>query len=250
MAWDSEDLVHGAMPLWAQIADRLRSSIDSGEFIEGQDLPSEAQIIRRFNISRATARNAMGQLAAEGLVVRRSGKGTTVLPSRVEQPLNLLSSFTEDMNSRGLTPGYGEITVMIDALEQRVADVFGVETCTPAVRIERLLLANGFAIAHSVSWLAPAFVPPEAIPAGETLESSSLYVWLERAHGLRISNGTEVIEARVADAHLAQQLNIAAGSPVLNATRTARTSDGNAIEFAERQYRADRYRYRIELVRP
>lgn len=240
----------GALPLWAQIANRLRSAIEAREFEEGQDLPSEAQIIKRFAISRATARNALGQLASEGLVVRRSGKGTTVLPPKVELPLNLLSSFREDMKSRGLEPSYGDISVTVERLNESVASAFKVDAGTEAVQVERLLLANGAVIAHSVSWLAPNVVSVKDMPDGESLESSSLYDWLERTHGVRITNGTEIIEARVAGTVLARRLGIPNGSAVLNATRMARASNGELIEFVERQYSAERYRYRIELVRP
>src|SRR6188768_2744460 len=104
MAWNDADLAKSAMPLWAQIAERLRTAIADGEFTEGDDLPSESLLVARFGVSRATARNALSQLANEGLVERRSGKGTTVLPARVELPLNLLSSFAEDMRSRGMRP--------------------------------------------------------------------------------------------------------------------------------------------------
>jgi len=250
MAWDDEDLVNGAMPLWAQIADRLRQAIGDGDFAEGDDLPSESQLISRFGISRATARNALNQLESEGLVERRSGKGTTVLPARVELPLNLLSSFSDDMISRGLTPGYGEISILVDKAHKRAAEALDIPVETDVVRVERLLLANGAAIAHSTSWLSPAFVPIDTIAAAKAIATKPLYRWLETEHGVRVTHGTEIIEGGVADVRLAKQLDVPVGSAVLNATRTARTKDGRPIEYVERNYRADRYRYRVELVRP
>lgn len=250
MTWDKKDLQIGAMPLWAQIADRFRSAIETGEFVEGMYLPSEAQLVARFRISRATARNGLNHLASEGLVSRSSGKGTTVLPDRVEQPLNLLTSFHEDMDARGFTPGYQEISVAVDTVDQTVADALGINAGAQSIRVERLLLANGVAIAHSTSWLSPTFVTLDELPAVQKSGSSSLYAWLEEVHQLKITHGTEIIEAKVADARLAKQLDIPRGEAVLDARRTARTEDGRTIEYVQRQYRADRYRYRIELVRP
>ncbi len=237
------------MPLWAQIADRFRSAIENGEFVEGMDLPSEAQIVARFRVSRATARNALNHLANEGLVSRRSGKGTTVLPDRVEQPLNLLTSFYEDMNARGFTPSYREVSVAVDVVDQTVADALGIGVGAQSIRLERLLIANGVVMAHSTSWLSPTFVPLDELPAVQKAGSSSLYAWLEEVHQLRITHGTEIIEAKVADTRLAKQLEIPRGGAVLDARRTARTEDDRTIEYVQRQYRADRYRYRIELVR-
>jgi GntR family transcriptional regulator len=250
MGWDDGDLVVGAVPLWAQIADRLRDSIKAGAFQVGDDLPSESQLIARFGVSRATARNALNELASEGLVERRSGKGTRVLPAQVELPLNLLASFSEDMIARGLQPCYGEIEVSLDTLHDRAAAALDADPGNQAIRVSRLLLANGTAIAHSASWLSPRIVPPTALAAAQELSSTSLYKWLESEFGVRVTHGTEIIEGGIADAHLAEQLGVPAGSAVLNATRTARTNDAMPIEYVERSYRADRYRYRIELVRP
>lgn len=250
MAWDEGALTNGALPLWAQIADRLRGGIRDGEFAVGDDLPSESQLVARFEISRATARNALNQLATEGLVERRSGKGTRVLPSRVELPLNLLSSFSDDMTSRGLQPGYGQVHVSVEPADPQVADALGAEVGTPVVRVERQLLANGAALAYSTSWMSSDVVPTDAVDEVRTFATGSLYRWLEEKCGVRLTHGTELIESGVADEHLALRLGISPGDPVLNATRIARAEDGSPVEYAQRSYRADRYRYRVELVRP
>lgn len=249
MAWNDADLAKSAMPLWAQIAERLRTAIADGEFTEGDDLPSESLLVARFGVSRATARNALSQLANEGLVERRSGKGTTVLPARVELPLNLLSSFAEDMRSRGMRPGYGRLAVTVAPTSRTIAAALGLPEGEPAIRVERLLLANDSAIAFSASWLSPELVPLEVADELRTF-TSSLYTWLEEHLGIRVTHGTETIEAGVAGPDVAEQLGIPVGGAVLNATRVARVQDGRAIEYVERSYRADRYRYRIELVRP
>lgn len=237
------------MPLWAQIAERLRRGIADGEFGEGDDLPSESQLIERFGVSRATVRSALGQLASEGLVERRSGKGTKVLPPQIELPLNLLTSFAEDMTSRGMRPGYGHQVVRVDEVPRRAALALEIEEGTTTVKLERELLANDSVIALSVSWMSPSFI---GIADTEPLQSleSSLYTWLEDQRDVRIAHGTETIEAAVADAALAARLGISEGGAVLNASRVARATNGAPIEYVQRSYRADRYRYRVELVRP
>src|SRR6476646_10603696 len=102
MRWNNHDLSPGSVPLWRQIADRLRDSIAMGEFKPGDVLPSESMINAAFNVSRATARASLERLRQEGLIRRQSGRGSFVLPPRVEQPVNELASFSEDMRRRGL----------------------------------------------------------------------------------------------------------------------------------------------------
>ena len=66
----------GAMPKYRQIVDSLRTSITSGQYRNGGRLPSEAELVRRFGVSRMTAVKAVQQLQQEGLLVRRAGSGT------------------------------------------------------------------------------------------------------------------------------------------------------------------------------
>ena len=250
MTWAATELTISPLPLWAQISDRLRASIDAGEYMPGDVLPSETELNARFGVSRTTGRAALNKLASEGLIIRRSGKGSIVCARVVEQPLNLLSSFTDDMKDRGLVPGYGETSVTVTTATGIVASELGVASGTPVTRIERLYLADGKPIAHSVSWLSPSVVLIGAIPTATEFSASPLYKWIEENTGVRVAAGVEIIEGGIADVVLAKQLQVAVGSALLVARRTARAADGRPVEFVERQYRADRYRFRIELVRP
>ncbi|MFE7119536.1 GntR family transcriptional regulator [Streptomyces sp. NPDC057654] len=250
MAWDDEDLVDGPVPKWHQIAELLRSAIADGEFTAGDALPSETLLTRRFGISRTTARSALNELEGDQLVSRRSGKGTIVLPPKVEQPLNLLASFSDDMRARGLAPGYRLVAVSVLPAPAQVAKELGLAEGDDAVCVDRVLLADDEPIASSVSWLSPRVVDPATPPPEATLRDSSLYEWIERTTGTRISSGEEYIEGGVADAQLAQRLAVAKGAPILIARRRSLSATAVPLEYVVITYRADRYRFRIELTRP
>ena len=250
MTWAAHELTISALPLWAQISDRLRASIETGEFKAGDMLPSETELNARFGVSRTTARSALNKLAVEGLIVRRSGKGSIVRPRIVEQPLNILSSFSDDMRDRGMVPGYRDTSISTDKATGLVATELNIRPETSLTRIERIYLADGSPIAHSVAWLAPSVVPPGSIPSAVEFNETPLYSWIEQVRGVRVAAGVEVVEGGIADVVLARQLEVEVGSPLLVARRTARAGDGQPVEFVERQYRADRYRFRVELVRP
>jgi GntR family transcriptional regulator len=250
MSWDLKDLDPGPLPLWFQIADRLRRSVEQGEFRPGDPLPSEAKLNERFGVSRTTARAALDRLENEGLIVRRSGKGSVVLSPRVEQSLNVLSSFAEDMRRRGLTPSYVTRAAAYAAAPAEVAEALGVERGTPVFRVMRLLNADGWPMAVSQSWIAPSVLKAHGPPSPDDLDSGSLYDWLERECGARIVGGCEYIEAAIAKKRVATALGIAAGAATLVARRRAHAADGTAVEYAIVHYCASRYRYRVELVRP
>ncbi|WP_405913411.1 GntR family transcriptional regulator [Streptomyces sp. NBC_00963] len=250
MAWDDEDLLDGPVPKWHQIAERLRSAISDGEFTAGDALPSETLLTRRFGISRTTARSALNELEGDQLVSRRSGKGTIVLPPKVEQPLNLLASFSDDMRARGLAPGYRLVSVTVLPVPAQVAKELGLCEGDEVVCVDRVLLADGEPIASSLSWLSPRIVPPADAPPEAALRNSSLYEWIERTTGTRIGSGEEYIEGGVADAQLAQRLAVTKGAPILIARRRSLSTAALPLEYVVITYRADRYRFRIELTRP
>ena len=65
-------------PLWSQLYDILEMRILSGEYKEGDTLPSEVAIMQEFDVSRITVRQAMDKLIQAQLISRQRGKGTVV----------------------------------------------------------------------------------------------------------------------------------------------------------------------------
>src|ERR1700690_775277 len=153
MSWDEGNLSPDASPLWRQIADRLRRSIAMGEFRPGDVLPSEPEINATFQASRATPRASLERLRQEGLIRRQSGRGSIVLAPKVEQPVNELASFSEDMRRRGLRPSYSTFSAENAPARGAIAEAPGMQGGGAACHIRRLLLADNEPIGMSESWL-------------------------------------------------------------------------------------------------
>ena len=68
--------VQAKRPRYRQVAEKLKSAIEAGEYPVGSLLPTESELCASFNISRYTAREALRRLAEMGLVSRRQGAGT------------------------------------------------------------------------------------------------------------------------------------------------------------------------------
>ena len=248
MSWNEGSLLPDASPLWRQIADRLRRSIATGEFRPGDVLPSETEINATFQVSRATARASLERLRQEGLIRRQSGRGSIVLAPKVEQPVNELASFSEDMRRRGLRPSYSTFSAENAPVRGEVADALEFGAGAPAFHIRRLLLADDEPIGMLESWLAPWIFTAERQPTPEELDAGSLYEWLAKFSGQKIFAARECIEAALADAAMARRLEVAPGSALLVARRRSHAQDQRPIEYAVMHYRADRYRFIIELA--
>ncbi|MCX7854759.1 MAG: GntR family transcriptional regulator [Anaerolineae bacterium] len=94
------------LPIYYQIREQLRQQILSGHLKPGDPLPSEAQICALCGVSRMTARMALSQLAHEGLVVRRKGKGTFVAPQKATLPEDFIPmSYTTLIDHIGMRAG-------------------------------------------------------------------------------------------------------------------------------------------------
>ena len=93
----------GRAPLYQQLQRALRSAISKNVLAPDEALPPERDLADEFSVSRITVRKALDGLVSEGLLIRRQGAGTFVA-ARVEKSFSKLSSFSEDMLSRGRVP--------------------------------------------------------------------------------------------------------------------------------------------------
>ncbi|MDQ0395380.1 GntR family transcriptional regulator [Labrys monachus] len=249
MSWNATPLSHGPVPLWFQIAERLRAAIAAGTFSAGDVLPSEAELHAAFGVSRTTARASLERLRQEGLISRHAGRGSILLKPKVEQPANQLASFSEDMSRRGLRASYATASAAPAPLTSEAAEALGLAQGAEAFCIHRLLQADGEPMGLSVSWLAPEVLATSAPPTVADLDAGSLYAWLARHCGARITGGHEYIEAAGADAATARSLGVARNAPILVARRRSWGPDGRPVEYAVMRYRADRYRFSVDLAR-
>ncbi|MCA9909905.1 MAG: GntR family transcriptional regulator, partial [Anaerolineae bacterium] len=61
------------VPLYFQIQEELRARIEDGDLTPGSMLPTEAELSARYDVSRATVREALRLLAERGLIEKRHG---------------------------------------------------------------------------------------------------------------------------------------------------------------------------------
>jgi DNA-binding transcriptional MocR family regulator len=74
--WDD-----GAGHLYMRLAARLRAGVQTSQLLGGSRLPPERMLAKHLGVARNTIVRAYSELEAEGLVSRRQGSGTIVLPS-------------------------------------------------------------------------------------------------------------------------------------------------------------------------
>ena len=232
------------VPLYRQVKDWLLGGILDGAWPVGASIPSERILSGRMRISRATLRQAVDELEHEGWLVRRQGRGTFVAQPKVEQRLDQLRGFTENMRALGVRASSRVLDAELQAADPDVARALDLPPGGAVAVIRRLRMVDDLPLMVEVCHLAYE----HTLNVLEHDLSGSLYDVLEREYRIRLVLGWETLEVRRADAWATRPLDLPASSDVLFTERLARGEHGRAIEFTRRYARADRCRFRIELT--
>lgn len=227
--------------LYAQIREILRQELAQME--AGQPIPTEAELERRFGVSRITVRKAVEDLTSEGLVVRQPGKGTFVQKPKVTHELNAITSWTEQIRGLGYEPSTTHTELETITPPERIAHMLQ-STEEQVVKLKRLRLANGEPISLMVHYV-PERLVPGFVKSG--LRYESLYEHFEKEYGLVPAVAADTVETREATKQEAELLQIRPRSPVIFVTRVSYLEDGSPLEFVSVASRGDRYQYRVAL---
>jgi GntR family transcriptional regulator len=231
-----------AVPLYHQLRERLRAAARDCE--PDAALPSEKEIMRLAGVSRATARRAIADLAQEGLLVARQGRGTFTAPRRVEAVLGRRpAGFTEAMRRLGRTPSTRVLLAETVRADAGLADRLQVPEGAGVHLVERLRLVDG-----EPAMVERAHLPADLVPGLLDHDlGGSLYDLLQLRFGLAPAHGSESIVAVNADQRMARLLLVPAGAALLATARSTRTASDRELEYTIRHARGDRCSFFVEL---
>ncbi|MDM5315441.1 GntR family transcriptional regulator [Fictibacillus sp. b24] len=232
------------MPLYFQIEEAIKQKIDKGEWITGTMISSEREFAENYEVSRMTVRQAINNLVNDGYLTRRKGKGTFVSAKKIEQKLLGLTSFTEDMRSRGYRPASKLVSFHTIKANQRLAMALEISEHQEVYEIKRVRLANDIPMAFETT-----FVPVHLLYLQENhIKEGSLYSQVESA-GFEIDYATQSLEASIARDAESEILEITKGAPVLLIERQTFLTNGMPLELVHSVYRGDRYKFMIDMKR-
>src|SRR3989454_7533509 len=130
------------VPLYYQLAQNMETAIRQGRLSSGSHLDNEIELARQLRVSRPTVRRAIAVLANRGLVIRRHGIGTLVVPVRVRRPVRL-SSLYDDLAEAGQTPTTRLLAYAVVPAPRDVAPSVQLSRGPRVLLCERLRLASG-----------------------------------------------------------------------------------------------------------
>ena len=191
------------------VRDGLRRAVNTGGYEPGSKLPNEDALAERFDVSRATIREAVRGLVEEGYLVRRQGSGTFVTARPLlRNSLDTNFSYTAYLESTGVRAGRRILGLRDVPADESVAEQLRIDEGTRVVELTRVRTADDRPAVFSIDRMPADVVDAERDRDGL---SGSLYALLA-ALGHPVRHGEAAVEPAAADAELAAMLAVPEGT--------------------------------------
>jgi GntR family transcriptional regulator len=232
------------VPLYFQLEQILKSKIITGEYMPGEQIPTEREFCETYSVSSITARQAILNLVNEGLLIRRQGKGTFV---------------TEDIANINTLQFSGTISDLITDLKRQEVKVLSINRIKPPKKISKFLRikedaeviqvrrtrnANNLPVSYIINYLP--------LETGERIKEEDLRKYpmlqiLRDIFGIPLTGAMQYIGATIADYDISFALSVSITSPILYIETLVFEKRKKPVEFVQTFIRPDRYKYSVKL---
>ncbi|MEP7357674.1 MAG: GntR family transcriptional regulator [Anaerolineales bacterium] len=227
-------------PIHRQVAAYLRRQIDTGQWPPHFKLPGEIDLAQQISVSRTTLRRAIKDLTAQGKLVSLHGRGTFVASPALEQPLaDSLVAFSEELRRRGIAFETRLLSAAVIAPPARVSSLLGLKPRERVFALRRVRLVRGAPIIYLENYVAARHCP--GIERVDFCQRG-LFETLENTFGLSLDWGQRSFQAQVADAALADNLQLEPGAAVMYLEQLVYLASGLPIELSDVWLCGDRFR--------
>lgn len=224
------------IPQYQYLYETLRQDIIRGAFKAGDLLPSESVLQQQYRLTQPTIRQALSLLVQEGYIRKHQGKGSIV--QAIPIGLGVMSLKTHAVGADEKTATLEELSpelITTTILTKPDLCAFPDELLfyptddTPDTRyycLDRLRSVNGSPVFYEKLILPNRYLPN--FPR-QRLANRSFFDLLRTKYGLVVTGGEQKIQALAAEQHIANQLQVEPGSPVL---RLEKRIDTNKSDFS------------------
>lgn len=235
-----------AAPEHVRVEQQLVSDMRAGILSPGTRLPSEAQLVERFNVSTSTIREATHNLRERGLVEIRTSRRICVVQPKITQELAGLTGFVEDMQALGMQATARVIDKKVVAADEVVARQLQLRKSDPVVRIQRIRIGDGLPLSFDETFLLRSL--GEKI-MNDDLVTTQIFTLLEEKYNTPLIEAEYNMEAVSCPRPVALALKIKTGSPVFMIERTSYSIDRRPVDYEKLYYSADHIRFATRLQR-
>ena len=235
-----------APPKYFQISREVVSLIQNGTLAPGSPVPSENEIISKYQVSNTTARKALHELEKEGWVRRVKGRGTFVRDLTVVRAINRIFGFTKNMVEAGRKPATKLIgfhlreTNHTQTINGREFTLQG-----PYCEIERIRYADGIPMMKETRCISLRLCPE----IQRTNLEQSLYSIFEKEYGLQLTEINQMLSAVLLEGDALRPFQLEKPVPAFRVQGVSFCGKNLIIELEDSVYRGDMYRFAAKAVR-
>jgi GntR family transcriptional regulator len=234
---------------YTALARDLQAAIAAGRLPSGSLLPGEHELAVAHGVSRGTVRAALDLLERDGMVERRRGTGTRVLPPRTPAGFGQTVRSIDGLiryatGTRRVVTDVGNTVVDTD-----LASLLNMPPGSRWCRIRSLRIDDAWPdqpICASDAYLAPTL---GAVLAHLADEKTALCDLLSQHCGVRVESIDQVLQGVLVPADVAGDLRATVGAPALRIVRRYQDASGWTFLATVGLHPADRFSYRMRLDR-
>lgn len=233
--------------LYLQLYNDLKIAISSGQLNPGEKLPTEVDLREQYNISRDTVRRALAKLENEGFIIRKPPRGTFVKQNKSDYELTELSSFSEQMKARGISPSSELDSIELSALESSEIKAFlSLADDDKCYIISRIRLGDGVPMAYEKTYVPYRLCPDIQKYIDNT---SSLFEIYQNVYNLTLNYGTINLESIIAPNFVQKKLVLPNYSPILLMKCLTFQENNEPLYYVECYYIGDKYYFSTKAPR-
>lgn len=231
------------LPLYKQLKEIIKTKINTGEYTENEQIPTEPEIIERYGVSRITVRKAIEELVTEGYLVKKQGKGTFVSSHKVFRKFEEtgVSGFSELCRTNSFEASSIVLQEQIIPANEELANKLAIEKGADVLYIQRKRMANGVPILLENNYFS---LDRFGFLQGEDLRGS-LYAILRDRDIQPINSGETTLEIVTADDVIAKAINVSIGTPFFYMQTVIKDQNMVPIHFGKQFYLGDAYIFSV-----
>jgi len=249
-------------PMYRQIAEDLRTQVESGVLEPGQQLPTEFELRERYNASRNTVRDAIKWLTNLGLVETKPGQGTFVT-QKIDPFLTTLTGdpetgwggdegavYLSEVSERNRKPTSGPLQVEIQEASNEIATALGIDEGDEVISRHERRFIDGTPWSMQTSFYPMDFADrgAERLRRARNIEEGTVQ-YLGTTLRIRQIGYRDRITVRTPNPNEAEFFRLPADGrvPMYEITRTAYDGNGQPMRLTVTVYPSDRNQFLLDV---
>lgn len=229
--------------LYVQMYSIVKEKIEDREWPAGSQIPTEDELCRTYDVSKATVRMAIAELVRNGYLRKQQGKGTFVSHALPDLGITMKTKLTEDMFGEGVT---ARKEVLMKGFKSPPEDVR--HFLKPQGEVFYILCKR--VVQGEPAYLEESFIPVDVVPdiAEFDVCQTPFYEMMQQSSATKIQKVLQMIEISEMTGDAASILKAGSGTSMLMLHRLLVGTDGKPLAYTRLMGDGKKYKLQTEMI--